>query len=289
MTTASAPSRAALVTGCSSGIGRAAALALHDAGHEVYATARRPETLSELAERGLTVLALDVTDETSMTAAVERVVAECGAVGVLVNNAGYSMQAVIEQGVLDEVRREFETNVFGLTRMIQLVLPGMRAQRWGRIINIGSMGGRFTFPGGGFYHASKHAVEAISDALRLEVAPFGVKVSLVQPGPVQTEFGTAALDTMDPEDDGPYEQFNDEVAARLAQAYGAQAAGRRVTPEAVARTIVAAAGEHPRSRYAVGAVAKALITTRRLTPDVVWDRFMRRVWPTPHRPTGGPG
>jgi len=275
-------STAALVTGCSSGIGRAAALALHEAGHPVFATARRPETLGDLADRGITTLALDVTDELSMVAAVEGVVGEHGAVGVLVNNAGYALQTPIEEGAMDDVRREFETNVFGLTRLVQLVLPGMRAQGWGRIVNIGSMGGRFTFAGGGFYHASKHAVEAISDALRLEVAPFGVRVSLVQPGPVQTAFGEAALETMDLPDGGPYEQFHTDLAARFAQAYGPKAAKSNVTPEAVAKAIVAAAGDHPRPRYAVGVLAKTLITTRRLTPDVVWDGLMRRVWPTPH-------
>ena len=219
MTTPTLHSSAALVTGCSSGIGRAAALALHEAGFVVHATARRPETLADLAERGLTVLALDVTDEATMQSAVDRVVADHGAVGVLVNNAGYALQSTVEEAAMDDVRRQFETNVFGLTRLTQLVLPGMRAQRWGRIINIGSMGGRFTFPGGGFYHASKHAVEALSDALRLEVAPFGIAVSLVQPGPVQTAFGDAALDTLDVPDDGPYAQFNAELAARYAQAY----------------------------------------------------------------------
>jgi NAD(P)-dependent dehydrogenase (short-subunit alcohol dehydrogenase family) len=282
MTSPPTRSTAALVTGCSSGIGRAAALALHEAGHPVYATARRPETLSDLAALGITTLALDVTDDHSMVAAVERVASDHGAIGVLVNNAGYALQATIEEGSMEDVRREFETNVFGLTRLVQLVLPGMRAQHWGRIVNIGSMGGRFTFAGGGFYHASKHAVEAISDALRLEVAPFGVKVSLIQPGPVQTSFGEAALETMQLPDDGPYEQFNEDLAARLAQAYGGGAAKRNVSPEAVAQAIVAAAGDHPRSRYAVGVLAKTLITTRRLTPDLVWDGLMRRVWPAPH-------
>ena len=143
-----ARSTASLVTGCSSGIGRATALALHAAGFPVYATARRPETLEDLAARGLTVLALDVTDESSMAAAVDRVVTDRGAVGVLVNNAGYALQGAIEEASMDEVRRQFETNVFGLSRLVQLALPGMRAQGWGRIVNVGSMGGRITLPGG---------------------------------------------------------------------------------------------------------------------------------------------
>src|SRR4051812_10855286 len=189
-------SRAALITGCSSGIGRSAALALHRAGLPVYASARRPESLDELAAAGLTTLGLDVTDEASMQAAVERVSSEHGAVGVLVSNAGYALQGPVETTPMSEARAQFETNVFGLVRLAQLVLPGMRAQGWGRLVNISSMGGRFTFPGGGFYHASKHAVEAISDALRYELAPFGVAVVLVEPGPVSTAFGGTAVATI---------------------------------------------------------------------------------------------
>ena len=199
--------RAALITGCSTGIGRATALALLAKGFTVYATARRPETIEDLAALGCRTLALDVTSEESMVAAVAAVEAEHGHVEVLVNNAGYALQGPVEETSLDAVRGQFETNVFGLTRLCQLVLPGMRAADSGRIINIGSMGGRFTFPGGGFYHASKHAVEAISDALRLEVAPFGVHVSLVQPGPVVSAFVESAVDSVDVTD-GPYAEFN---------------------------------------------------------------------------------
>src|SRR3954454_21068556 len=167
-------SRAVLVTGCSSGIGRATAERLAVRGYTVYATARRPEAIADLEARGCRVLALDVTDEDSMQAAVATVVDEQGAVGALVNNAGYSQSGAIEEVPLDEVRRQFETNVFGLVRMCQLVLPGMRAQGHGRIVNVSSMGANFTFPGGGFYHATKSAVEAISDALRFEVKHFGI-------------------------------------------------------------------------------------------------------------------
>ena len=131
-----------------------------------------------------------------MSAAVDIVVAEHGSVGVLVNNAGYALQGSIEETSLEEVRAQFEANVFGLVRLCQLVLPGMRSAGTGTIVNMGSMGGRFTFPGGGFYHASKHAVEAVTDALRLEVASFGVRVVLVEPGPVQTAFGDTAMSTM---------------------------------------------------------------------------------------------
>ena len=157
-------SKAILITGCSTGIGHATALRLAKAGHTVYATARSVDALGVLSAAGAKTLALDVTDEESMAAAVDHVVGEQGAVGVLINNAGYSQSGAIESLAMDDLRRQFETNVFGLVRMCQLVLPGMRRQHWGRIVNISSMGANFTFPGGGAYHASKYAVEAISDA-----------------------------------------------------------------------------------------------------------------------------
>ncbi|MGH2800727.1 MAG: SDR family NAD(P)-dependent oxidoreductase, partial [Thermoleophilaceae bacterium] len=149
-------SKAVLITGCSTGIGRATAERLAGAGHVVYATARRADAIAVLEAAGCRTLALDVTDEESMRAAVECVVAEQGAVGVLVNNAGYSQSGAIESVAIDAVRRQFETNVFGLVRMCQLVLPGMREQGFGRIVNISSMGANFTFPGGGAYHATKY-------------------------------------------------------------------------------------------------------------------------------------
>jgi NAD(P)-dependent dehydrogenase (short-subunit alcohol dehydrogenase family) len=289
------PSCAVLVTGCSSGIGRATAMRLHRAGYPVYATARRVQVLDDLAAAGMTALALDVTDEASMAAAVARVVEDHGAVAVLVNNAGYALQGTVEEVPLDQVRRQFETNVFGLVRLTQLVLPGMREQGWGRVVNIGSMGGRFTFPGGGFYHASKHAVEAISDALRLEVAPFGVTVSLVQPGPVRSGFGDSALGTIQASagdggagsgiDAGPYGQFHQDLADRFVAAYGDRRADMNVSVDDVADVVLrAVASNHPRARYAVGVLAKTMITTRRLVPDPVWDRIVRAAWPTPAPP-----
>ena len=271
----------ALVTGCSTGIGRATALALHAHGLSVFATARRPETLADLASQGIRTLALDVTDEQSMVAAVGEVEESCGRVSVLVNNAGYALQGPIEEVPLDAVRAQFETNVFGLVRLTQLVLPAMRAAHEGRVINVGSMGGRFTFPGGGFYHASKHAVEAISDALRLEVAPFGIHVSLVQPGPVTSAFVDAAVGSMEDVPDSPYAAFRAEIADRMHQAYDGSRTNLEVTPEKVAEVIVSAAtSSRPRSRYAVGATARTLITSRRLLPDA-WDQVMKATWPTP--------
>src|SRR3954454_23010169 len=185
-----------LITGCSTGIGRATAERLAKKGWNVYATARRPESIEGLKQKGCKTLALDVTDEASMRAAVDQVVAEEGAVGALVNNAGYSQSGALESVPMDQLRRQFETNVFGLLRLCQLVLPGMREQRDGRIVNVSSMGANFTFPGGGFYHATKYAVEAISDALRFEVKGFGIDVVIVQPGIIRTGFADAATDAI---------------------------------------------------------------------------------------------
>ena len=233
-----------LITGCSSGVGRASVRRFLHAGHPVYATARRLETLAELVEEGAVGLRLDVTDEESMVAAVRRVEADHGAVGILVNNAAYGLQGAVEAVLLDDLRAQFETNVFGLVRMTQLVLPGMRARRRGRIINLSSMGGHFTLPGSFGLHASKHAVEAISDGLRMEMRPFGIKVVVVEPGPIDTSFGkalNASLPTAT--GDGTYDHFHAEVAARIDAAYEPKARNLVLSADQVARTIVKAA--HP--------------------------------------------
>jgi NAD(P)-dependent dehydrogenase (short-subunit alcohol dehydrogenase family) len=275
------PSRAVLITGCSSGIGHATAELLAREGWTVYATARRPETLVDLERAGCRTLALDVTDEASMTAAVEAVLQAEGAVGVLVNNAGYSQSGAVESVPLDQVRRQFETNVFGLLRMCQLVLPGMREQHWGRIVNLSSMGGRVVFPGGGIYHATKYAVEALSDALRFEVRGFGVEVIIIEPGLIVTNFGETAAGSVEAED-GPYGEFNRRVAELTEGAYHGPMAKLGGGPETVAKTIAAAlAAEHPKARYPVTASAHLMINQRRLMPDRLWDLAMRTQFPTP--------
>jgi NAD(P)-dependent dehydrogenase (short-subunit alcohol dehydrogenase family) len=277
-------SEAVLVTGCSTGIGRAAALALHATGRPVYATARQVGALRELATAGLITQPLDVTDEASLQAAVARVEADHGAVGVLVNNAGYALQGPVETTPMSDARAQFETNVFGLVRLTQLVLPGMRDQRWGRVVNLSSMGGRFTFPGGGFYHASKHAVESLSDALRYELAPFGVRVVLVEPGPVRTAFGDTAVATIDavPPADDDYARFRLALALRYAQAYDGRRSSMASSPAQVARVIVrAVSSSRPRARYAVGPVARTMIGLRRFAPAPVFDAVIRGTFPVP--------
>jgi len=271
-------SRAVLVTGCSSGIGRATAERLAAAGLPVYATARRPETLGDLRAAGCRTLALDVTDEETMRAAVETVGNEHGAVGVLVNNAGYSQSGPVEEVPLDAARRQFETNVFGAVRLTQLVLPGMREQRWGRIVNVSSMGANLTFPGGGWYHATKYALNALSDALRFEVAGFGVRVVTVEPGLIRTRFGeTAAGSVDDVTAGGPYAAFNAALARSTRGIYENKlVAPLGGGPEAVAAVIEKAiAAKRPRARYRVTPSAALLIGQRRLMTDRMWDALMR--------------
>jgi NAD(P)-dependent dehydrogenase (short-subunit alcohol dehydrogenase family) len=227
-----------------------------------------------------------------MRAGVERVVAECGAVGALVNNAGYSQSGAVETVTPEALRRQFETNVFGLVRMAQLALPGMRAQRRGRIVNVSSMGANFTFPGGGVYHATKYAVEALSDALRFEVAGFGVDVVVVQPGLIRTEFSSRAAAEIDG-GDGPYASFNARVAASTRSVYERGPLARLGGgPDAVARVIERAiTAPRPRPRYRVTPSAHLLVAQRRLLPDRLWDRVMATQFPRPgaeaERPDGG--
>ncbi|HEY6276282.1 MAG TPA: oxidoreductase [Streptosporangiaceae bacterium] len=287
-----------LITGCSSGIGRAAAISLHHAGLRVYATARRPATLAALASQGIATLALDVTDEASMAAAVAQVERDAGAVGTLLNNAGYGLYGPVEQLPMSEIRREFETNFFGLARLIQLVLPGMRRRGGGRILNVSSMGGRVTLPGGAFYHASKYAVEALSDALRMEVAQFGIHVVLIEPGPVKTpwtERAAASLSVTDPADGGPGQpaaaDAGDDPYAAFKAAVGVSFARTESDPlvsrlgsdaDGIARVITrAVTARRPRTRYLINPVAKSLVALSSVLPDRVFDTVIRRQYGLP--------
>jgi short-subunit dehydrogenase len=298
---------AVLITGCSSGIGRAAAISLHDAGFRVYATARKAQTLSGLADLGLRTLALDVTDEASMTQAVAATEADAGAgaIGVLINNAGYGLYGPVEQQPMAEIRRQFETNVFGLIRLTQLVLPGMRRRGRGRIVNVSSMGGRATLPGGAFYHASKYAVEAISDALRMEVAQFGIDVVLIEPGPVNTPWNQVAADSLSTAipgagraahdgaaDDGPagapgdpgdpYAAYKAAVAASFVTAHNGPLARLGSSAEDIATVITrAVTARRPRTRYLINPVAKSVVTLNRLLPGRAYDAVVRRQYKLP--------
>ncbi|MET0810191.1 MAG: SDR family NAD(P)-dependent oxidoreductase [Thermoleophilaceae bacterium] len=280
-------SKAVLITGCSTGIGRATAERLVRGGHTVYATARRLEAIEDLEATGARTLALDVNSEESMQAAVAAVEEAEGAVGALVNNAGYSQSGAVEGIPLDSLRSQFETNVFGLVRMCQLVLPAMRRQGHGRIVNVSSMGGKLTFPGGGAYHATKHAVEALSDALRWEVRGFGVRVVIVEPGLITTRFGETAAGSLSeaeaPETvDDPYASFNAAVGSATVGAYEGPMARLGAGPEAVAKVIERAiSSANPRPRYRVTASARLALAQRRLLPYRAWDAVLRSQFPSP--------
>ncbi|GAA3764631.1 oxidoreductase [Micromonospora maritima] len=268
---------AVLITGTSSGIGRATVRRLaRRPDLTVYATARKVDAIADLADTGARLLPLDVTDEASMRAAVAAVEAAHGQVDVLVNNAGYGEYGPVEETPMERVRAQFETNVFGLARLTQLVLPGMRRAGRGRIVNVSSMGGRLVFPGGGYYHASKYAVEALSDALRQEVRPFGVDVAIIEPGLIRTGFGAVAASSLGAGADptGPYHRMVAAVDASMAKSYRNPLLA--APPEAVARVIErSVVARRPRTRYLVTAAAWAMVHTRRLLGARFFDAVNR--------------
>jgi len=297
MSTDQPTGRVAVITGASSGIGEATAVELARRGFIVYGAARRVDRMAALAGRGVHVIEMDVTDDASLTSGVERVLGEQGRIDVLVNNAGYGSYGALEDVPLDEARRQFEVNVFGLARLTQLVLPKMRDQRWGKIVNLGSMGGKLVFPGGGWYHATKHALEAVSDALRFEVRGFGIDVILLEPGLITTEFGNAAVASMS-EVDGPsagdaaaapvgapadpYAKFNATVGAATAGAYDGPLRLLGAGPERVAKVIEKSITKRRApTRVTITPSAKLSIPSRRLMPDRMWDAMMRAQFPTP--------
>jgi NAD(P)-dependent dehydrogenase (short-subunit alcohol dehydrogenase family) len=279
---AAPPQKAVLVTGCSSGIGHATALALVRAGFPVWASARKAGGLGDLEQAGCRVLELDVTDEQSRTAAIRQVEAEHGAVGVLVNNAGHGGGGPVEEVPLDIVRETFETNVFSVIRLCQLVLPGMRARRSGLIVNIGSAAGLVTPPTGCPYAMTKYAMESLCDALRPEVAPFGIGVTLIQPGAVRTRF-MASSELYQPADvaDSPYAVYKANVAKMAARAHRDGAPGLLEAGDVAAVILRAVTAARPKARYKAGSQARLAPVARRLLGDRGWDAFMRRMVPFP--------
>ena len=268
--------RVILVTGCSSGIGRATALAAAGRGHRVFATARNRNDLADLERtENLETLTLDVTDGAAIRAAVEAALSRAGRLDALVNNAGYGQYGAAEEVNLEEWRAQFEVNLFGAIAAIQAVLPAMRRQRSGTIVNVSSVSGRVAIPFAAPYSASKHALEALSDALRVELAAFGIRVVLVEPGPIETRFTDRARAMVGPliARPGPYRELY-ALAERAMEGdfqKGAQ------PPEAVARVIVdAIEAERPRPRYPVGLMSRALFPLKTALPDRWLDGLMRR-------------
>ena len=265
----------ALVTGASSGIGEATAIALAAQGWTVVGAARRLDRLEPLRAKGVTPHVVDVTDDASMVALVEDVITDHGRVDALVNNAGYSVFDAVEDVPVDVARRQLEVNVLGLSRMSQLVLPHMRAAGSGRIINIASVAGQVSEPLGGWYHASKYAVEALSDAMRMELAPHGVQVAIIEPGAIRTEFGDIAADSLtEYSGSGPYAAQARRMARAHERMFGADAADVSVVVDAI---VHAATARRPRSRYQVPMSARAMVAATRLVPTKVMDSAMGRL------------
>jgi len=267
--------KTAFVTGASAGIGEATARALLAAGYRVFAGARRLDRMAELAAAGATLLKLDLTDDASIVAAVNAIKSEAGRIDVLVNNAGYGSYGALEDVPLSEGRRQFEVNVFGLARLCQLVLPMMRAQKSGKIVNITSIGGKIWEPLGGWYHATKFAVEGLSDCLRVEVAPFGIDVIVIEPGAIRTEWaGIAREGLLQMSGNGAYGELAKRHARMLATAETSSLAS---PPEVVARTIVRAVNaRRPKTRYATGGGARTILFLRTILPDRMFDRLIWR-------------
>jgi NAD(P)-dependent dehydrogenase (short-subunit alcohol dehydrogenase family) len=264
-----------LVTGCSSGIGRATVELAASRGHKVFATARRPESIADLARPGsIDVLPLDVTDAASIARTVAAVQDRSGRLTALVNNAGYGQYGSVEDVSLSAWRAQYDVNVFGAVALIQAVLPSLRAGGAGTIVNVSSVAGKISIPFSAPYCSSKHALEAISDSLRVEVAPFGVRVVLVEPGPIETKFGDRARAEVTPllRKPGPYQGFYVEAERAMDTDFqrGALPAG------SVASVIVRAIeARKPKTRYSVTWMAKVGIPAKRLLPDRAMDRAMR--------------
>ena len=210
--------KVAIVTGASSGMGMAAAFRLHEQGFKVYGAARRVDRMKSLEDKGMGVIALDLTNDQSIVAAVETVIENEGRIDVLINNAGYGSYGAVEEVPIEEARRQFEVNLFGLARITQLILPVMRKQESGRIVNISSMGGKIYTPFGAWYHATKFALEGWSDCLRLELKQFGIDVVVVEPGGIQTEWGGIAMEGLkEVSGSGPYSSMVNKVVASMDQ------------------------------------------------------------------------
>ena len=265
-----------LVTGASSGIGYDVSQALAAKGHTVYAAARRMELMEPLRAKGIHVMQMDVTDEASMAAGVDAILQQQGRIDVLVNNAGYGFFGAIETVPMEEARRQLEVNVFGLARLCQLVLPAMRRQGCGRIVNTSSIAGRSVFYFGGWYHVSKYSVEAFSDALRMEMKPFGIDVSMIEPGAIKTDWGLIAADHLRQSSQGTvYEKEASRWSATMRHFYRSDLLS---SPSVITRQVVRAVeSRRPKARYRKGRLSGTVIFLHGLLPARWWDALMRCV------------
>ncbi|BBW76747.1 MULTISPECIES: oxidoreductase [Klebsiella] len=265
--------KTALVTGASSGMGKAIARRLIQDGYQVYVAARSIDKMADLAELGAQPLRMDIARDEEIVSCVNAILSQTGGVDVLINNAGFGLYGPVEEIGIDEARYQFEVNLFGAARLTQLLLPAMRARRSGHIVNISSMGGKMYSILGAWYHATKHALEGWSDCLRLEVAGFGIKVTIVEPGVIETGFGDAASESIVKRShSGPYGQLVKMVAASIKKTYGH---GTGSDPKVIADVVSSAINsKNPRTRYAAGKFAKMLICLRVWLGDRIFDRII---------------
>lgn len=262
-----------LVTGASSGIGKATAKKLLDGGLIVYVAARRIEKMQDLEELGATAIKMDITLDEDIQNVVSTIKENEGRIDVLVNNAGYAIYGAVEDTTIEDARRQFEVNIFGLARLTQLVLPMMREQRSGKIINMSSMGGKIYTPLGAWYHATKHALEGWSDCLRLELAPFGIDVIIIEPGIIETEFGDVMSGPMmERSGDTAYSKMAKSVSKASNESY--EKGGG--SPPSVIADIVSKAiqSNNPKTRYAKGKLARPMMFLRKILPDKWFDKAL---------------
>jgi NAD(P)-dependent dehydrogenase (short-subunit alcohol dehydrogenase family) len=274
------PTRTALVTGASSGIGEATALRLQELGFTVYGAARRVERMAALADQGIRILKMDVTDDDSMVAGIQQIIAESGRIDVLVNNAGYGSYGALEDVPISEAKYQFDVNIFGLARLTQLVLPHMREQRGGHIVNVSSVGGKIYEPLGSWYHATKFAVEGLSDSLRLELAPFGIRVVVIEPGAIATEWSAIAADGLvktSGQTAYAEQARNGAAVLNLTDGNPRLASPPSVIAKAIGKAVTA---RRPRTRYAVGGGAKPVLFLRSALPDRAFDAVVTRAFRT---------
>lgn len=265
--------KVALITGASSGMGSSTASILLKKGYIVYGAARRTEKMKALESEGMGVVALDLMDDDSIQKAVNHIIEKEGRIDILINNAGYGSYGSVEDVSIDEAKRQFEVNIFGLARLTQLIIPHMRKNNAGRIVNISSMGGKVYTPLGAWYHATKHALEGWSDCLRLELKAFGIDVVVVEPGGIKTEWGSIAADNLlKTSANGAYSNFAKKVAANMKTMYS----GSQLTDvDVLGNTIAEAATvNHPKTRYAKGYMAKPALFMRRWLSDRAFDKMI---------------
>ncbi|MCG8370895.1 MAG: oxidoreductase [Proteobacteria bacterium] len=263
-----------LITGASSGIGKETAKQLAARGYRVYAAARRIERMADLERLGCVPLRMDVTKEEDLVAAIERIREQRGGVDVLINNAGFGTQGSIEETSLEDARYQFDVNLFGLARLTQLVLPHMRENRFGKIVNVSSVGGKIYVPLGGWYHATKHALEGWSDCLRTEVARFGIDVVIVEPGAIGTEFNDVFVGPMlERSGDGPYKDLAHGIVGYMRDLESKPDGSS--PPSVIADVIVEALeARRPKTRYVAGRMAKSILFARRWLSDRMFDRMI---------------